>query len=217
VTDAVVFDLDGVLIDSEQVWERVRRAVVAEGGGTWRPDTQRRLMGMSTGEWARYLSGELGVRMTPDEVARTVVGRMAEHYDRELPLLPGAREAVRRIGARWPLGLASSSPPQLIATVLEHARLAGAFRATVSSDEVARGKPAPDVYLVAAQRLGVDPAASIAIEDSSNGLRSAAAAGYRVVAIPRPSYPPDADTLAQAALCLESLESLTAEALERLG
>jgi len=152
---SVVFDLDGVLLDSERVWEEVRRAFVAGGGGRWMPDTQRRLMGMSTGEWARYLSDELGVRMTPDEVARGVVERMNERYARDLPLMPGAVEAVRRMGARWPLGLASSSPPEIIRMVLERAGLAGAFGAVASSDEVAAGKPAPDVYLLAAARLGV--------------------------------------------------------------
>jgi len=215
--DAVVFDLAGFLIDPEPVGEEVRRAVVAEGGGRWMPDTQRRLMGMDTAEWARYLSNDLGVRLTPEEVARTVVGRMEAAYERELPLLPGAAEAVRRIGARWRLGLASSSPPEVIRLVLERAGLTGAFAATASSDEVARGKPAPDVYRLAAKRLGADPTRAIAVEDSSNGLRSAAAAGFRVVAIPRPSYPPDPDALDRASLALDSLGRLTPEALESLG
>ena len=206
---SVVFDLDGVLVDSEQVWEDVRRAFVTEAGGEWMPDTQRRLMGMNTGEWARYLSQELGVRMGPDEVARRVVERMNERYARDLPLIPGAREAVRRLGARWPLGLASSSPPEIIHMVLERAGLADAFGAVASSDEVAAGKPAPDVYLLAAERLGVDPASSVAIEDSSNGLRSAAAAGMRVIAIPHPRYPPDPDALASAHAVLRDLEDLT--------
>ncbi len=213
---SVVFDLDGVLIDSERVWEEVRRAFVADGGGRWMPDTQRRLMGMSTGEWARYLSEELGVGVTPDEVARGVVDRMNERYARDLPLLPGAVEAVRRMGARWPLGLASSSPPEIIRMVLERAGLAGAFGAVASSDEVAAGKPAPDVYLLAAARLGVAPASSVAIEDSSNGLRSAAAAGYRVIAIPQPAYPPDPEALGLASVRLDSLDALTPQLVEGL-
>src|SRR3989440_8992548 len=192
---SVVFDLDGVLIDSERVWEEVRRAFVADGGGRWMPDTQRRLMGMSTSQWGRYLSEELGVGMTPDDVARGVVDRMTERYARDLPLLPGAVEAVRRMGARWPLGLASSLPPEIIRMVLERAGLAGAFGAVASTDEVADGKPAPDVCLLAAARLGLAPASSVAIEDSSNGLRSASAAGYRVVAIPQPAYPPHPEGL----------------------
>jgi HAD superfamily hydrolase (TIGR01509 family) len=215
--DAIVFDLDGVLIDSEPVWEAVRRAVVAEGGGWWMPDTQRRLMGMGTTEWARYLSEDLGVRLTPEEVARTVIDRMEAAYRQELPLLPGAVEAVRRIGGRWRLGLASSSPPEVIRLVLAQAGLGDAFAATASSDEVGSGKPAPDVYLLAARRLGVDPARCVAIEDSSNGVRSAAAAAFRVVAIPRPSYPPDPDALERASLVLGDLSGLTPEALERLA
>jgi HAD superfamily hydrolase (TIGR01509 family) len=214
VIASVVFDLDGVLIDSEGVWEEVRRAFVAEGEGRWMPDTQHRLMGMSTGEWARYLSQELGVRMAPDEVAQGVIERMNERYARDLPLIPGAREAVRRMGAWWPLGLASSSPPAIIHMVLRRAGLADAFGAVASSDEVANGKPAPDVYLLAASRLGVDPTASVAIEDSSNGLRSASAAGYRVVAIPQPAYPPDPEALALASVRLDSLDALTPEVLE---
>ena len=217
VIEAVVFDLDGVLIDSEPVWEEVRRAVVAEAGGRWGPDTQRRLMGMSTRQWAEYLAGELGVGRSSDEVARTVIDRMKKRYARRLPLIPGAVEAVRRLAARWPLGLASSSPPELIAFAVEQAGLAGTFRAVASSDEVAAGKPAPDVYLLAASRLREEPAAAVAVEDSSNGLRSAAAAGCRAVAIPRPAYPVDPDALAVASLVLESIEGLTVEALEALG
>ena len=214
VIASVVFDLDGVLVDSEGVWEEVRRAFVAEGGGRWMPDTQRRLMGMSTGEWARYLSQELGVRMAPDEVAQGVIERMNERYARDLPLIPGAVEAVRRMGDRWPLGVASSSPPAIIHMVLERAGLAEAFGAVASSDDVANGKPAPDVYLLAASRLGADPTSSVAIEDSSNGLRSASAAGYRVVAIPQPAYPPDPEALALASVRLDSLDALTPEVLE---
>jgi HAD superfamily hydrolase (TIGR01509 family) len=208
---AVVFDLDGVLIDSEPVWEEVRRAFVAEHGGRWRPDSQRRLMGMSTQEWARYLSGELGVRLPPEEVARGVVERMAERYHRELPLLPGAVDAVRRMAARWTLGLASSSPRSLIDRLLAEAGLAGEFAVTLSTEDVRRGKPAPDVYLAVAERLGVEPGSCAAVEDSSNGLRSAAAAGMVVLAVPHPRYPPDPDALALAGRVLANLDELTAD------
>jgi HAD superfamily hydrolase (TIGR01509 family) len=214
---SVVFDLDGVLIDSERVWEEVRRAFVADEGGRWAPDTQRRLMGMSTGEWSRYLSEELGVPMTPDEVARRVIEQINERYAHDLPLLPGAQAAVRRMAARWPLGLASSSPPEIIRLVLDRAGLTDAFAAVASSDEVPRGKPAPDVYLLAAERLGVAPGSSAAIEDSSNGLRSASAAGYHVIAVPQPAYPPDPDALALASVRLGSLDELTPELVEALG
>ena len=215
--EAVVFDLDGVLIDSEPVWERVRREVVAARGWHWNPDTQDRLMGMSTGEWSAYLSSELGVRLSPAEVANVVIAAMAARYRSHLPLLPGAAEAVRRLGSRFTLGLASSSPRSLIDTVLDAAGLRSSFAAVVSTEEVARGKPAPDVYLTVAAALGVPPGWCAAVEDSSNGLRSAAAAGCAVIAVPRPAYPPAADALAAARLVLPSLTELTVGSLEALS
>ena len=213
---AAVFDLDGVLIDSEPVWEQVRRGLVAERGGHWAPDAQRTIMGMSTQEWARYLSEDLGVGLPPDEVAALVVDRMAARYREHLPLLPGAVEAVHRLAARWPLGLASSSPPVLIETVLEAAGLRSYFQVTMSTEQVRHGKPAPDIYLAVTARLGVPPAACAAVEDSSNGLRSAAAAGLHVIAIPHPRYPPDPDALAAASLVLPSLADLTPDTIAAL-
>ena len=216
--EAVVFDMDGVLVDSEPVWEEVRRRVVAEHGGRWDPDTQDRMMGMSTGEWSRYLSEDQGVNLTPDEVARTVIAAMAERYTRHLPLLPGAVGAVTRMAERWPLGLASSSPRSLIDTVLLAAGLRDAFAATLSTEEVARGKPAPDAYLAVAERLGIDPGKCAAVEDSSNGLRSAAAAGYAaVIAVPHAQYPPAPDALGKARLVLGGLDELTTETVASLG
>ena len=214
---AVVFDLDGVLIDSEPVWEEVRRKFVAERGGQWAPDAQRRLMGMSTPEWARYLSEDLGVGLPPDQVAELVVTRMAECYTDELPLIPGAVEAVHRMAARWPLGLASSSPPVLIETVLTAAGIDSLFATTLSTEDVARGKPAPDVYLTVADQLGQPAADCVAVEDSSNGLRAAAAAGLHVVAIPRPQYPPESDAIGSAEIVLGDLAVLTAEVVAALG
>ncbi|MEZ7130594.1 HAD family hydrolase [Nonomuraea sp. AD125B] len=207
-----MFDLDGVLVDSEPVWEEVRRAFVAEHGGTWQPDTQSRLMGMSTGEWAAYLH-ELGVRLSPDEIARGVVDQMAARYRDEVPLMPGAVEAVRRLAAGRVLGLASSSPRRLIDVVLDAAGLTDCFAATVSTEEVERGKPAPDGYLEAARRMEVDPRGCVAVEDSSNGLRSAHAAGMRVIAVPHPRYPPAPDALALAWRVLPDLAALTPDLL----
>jgi HAD superfamily hydrolase (TIGR01509 family) len=217
VIEAVVFDLDGVLIDSEPVWEEVRRDVVAGHGGHWARDAQRRLMGMSTQEWARYLSEDLSVALPPDRVAALVIERMAERYARQLPLMPGAVDAVRRLAERWPLGLASSSPPVLIETVLSAASIRSLFAVTVSTEEVAHGKPAPDVYLTAAARLGTQPDRAAAAEDSSNGLRSAAAAGLHVIAIPHPRYPPDPDALSSASIVLASLAELTPDTVAALG
>jgi HAD superfamily hydrolase (TIGR01509 family) len=214
---AVAFDLDGVLIDSEPVWEEVRRAYVDEAGGHWLEEAQRRLMGMSTAEWSACLSRDLGVGRPPEVVAAEVLDRMAERYRHGPPLLPGAVAAVERLAARWPLGLASSSSRALIDLVLDASGLAGRFRATVSTEEVPRGKPAPDAYLEVAARLGADPAACAAVEDSSNGVRSAAAAGMRVVAIPSPRYPLDGDAAGAAAVVLGGLDELTVATVEALG
>ena len=213
---AVVFDLDGVLIDSEPVWERVRRDLVAERGGYWAPDAQRKLMGMSTQEWARYLSDDLGVGLPPADAAAEVIDRMAASYREHLPLLPGAVESVHRLAARWPLGLASSAPAVLIETVLESASLQAFFQVKMSTEQVPHGKPAPDIYLAVTARLGCSPPDCAAIEDSSNGLRSAAAARLRVIAVPRPQYPPDPDALALASLVLPTLADLTVDAVSAL-
>jgi HAD superfamily hydrolase (TIGR01509 family) len=209
VVEAVVFDMDGVLIDSEPVWERVRRGFVAEHGGHWAADAQDRMMGMSTGEWSAYLSADLGTGLPPQRVAEQVVAAMTAQYQAHLPLLPGAVDAVRALAARWPLAVASSAPRTLIDAVLDASGLRPAFAAAVSSEEVPRGKPAPDVYLEATARLGIAPAACAAVEDSSNGLRSAAAAGLAVIAVPRPEYPPAAEALDLARLVLDSLTELT--------
>ena len=213
---AVVFDLDGVIIDSEGVWEEVRRAYVARHGREFLPDSQQRMMGMNTAEWSRHLSEDIGVPQPPERVAADVLAEMAARYRTSLPLIPGAVEAVRRLGERFILGLASSSARVLIDQVLEIAGLTGAFRVTLSTEEVPRGKPYPDVYLDVARRLDVPPAECAAIEDSSNGLRSAAAAGVAVVAIPHGVYPPASDALAKASLVIESVDRLTVDAIENL-
>ena len=213
---AVVFDLDGVLIDSEPVWEQVRREYVAEHGGRWRPDSQQRLMGMSTPEWSSYLATELGVDAPPSRIAHEVVEEVGRRYETDLPLMPGAVEAVQRLASRWPLGLASSAARPLIDRVLAATGMTSLFKVTVSTEEVRRGKPAPDVYLTVAERLAVAPAQTVAVEDSSNGLRSASAAGMVVVAVPHPRYPPAPDALARADLVLRSLDDLQPEVLEKL-
>jgi HAD superfamily hydrolase (TIGR01509 family) len=217
VIHAVIFDLDGVLVDSEPVWEQVRRAYVAAHGGKWQPDTQSRLMGMSTPEWAGYLSTELGVGRDAADVADEVIAEMGRRYEAELPLLPGAVDAVRRMRAHWRLGLASSSPLVLIRRVLESAGLTSTFEVVLSTEDVGHGKPAPDVYLGVAGRLRLAPDLCAAVEDSSNGLRSAASAGMAVIAIPHPSYPPPPDALALAALTLPSLAELSVRQVAALG
>ena len=212
--EAVVFDLDGVILQSEEVWDEVRGAYILQQGGRYDAEAQRAMMGMSAPEWSRYVHEELGVPDPPDEISAEIVRRMIAAYADDLPLIPGAREGVERMAARWPLAIASSSNRPLIDAVLRQAGLAHLFRATVSSEEVARGKPAPDVYLDAARRLGIAPDRCVAIEDSHAGIRSAKAAGMRVVAIPNPSYPPDDAALAEADVVLESISELTPESIE---
>ena len=214
VPEAVFFDQDGVLIDSEGAWDAARRTIVAENGGRWRSDATRVMMGMSAPEWSRYLRDELGVALPPEEISRRVVARLLAGYERELPLLPGAVEAVKRIAARWPVGLASSANREVIDAVLAASGLSGTFVATVSGEEVARGKPAPDIYLEAARRLEADPRRSAAVEDSTNGLRAAAAAGMLVVALPNREFPPARDALALAAVVLDSLDELSPSTFE---
>jgi HAD superfamily hydrolase (TIGR01509 family) len=212
-----MFDLDGVLVDSEQLWNRAKEDLVQATGGTWREDAPTAMMGMSSPEWASYLHDELGVELDVEQINAEVVARMEELYRRELPLLRGAVDAVRALAERWQLGLASSSNREIIDLVVKQAGLDGAFVATVSSEEVSRGKPAPDVYLAVAERVGVEPARCVAVEDSSNGLRAAAAAGMAVIAIPNPHYPPEADALALAAVRLLTIEDLTPAVIESIA
>jgi HAD superfamily hydrolase (TIGR01509 family) len=212
--EAVVLDLDGVLIQTEELWDEVRGRYVVDMGGRYSPEAQRAMMGMSSKEWARYLAEDLGVPRSPDEVNADVVELMSASYRERLPLIDGAAEAVERLAARWPLAVASSSNRELIDLVLELAGLSPLFQATVSSEEVARGKPAPDVYLEACRRLAVEPAQAAAVEDSHAGIRSAKGAGLRVIAIPNPSYPPGAEALAEADVVLGSLAELTPAAVD---
>jgi HAD superfamily hydrolase (TIGR01509 family) len=214
VIEAVIFDLDGVLIDSEHVWDDVRQELAEERGGRWHDQASRDMMGMSSHEWSRYMHDVIGLSESAEEINAEVVRRMEAVYRERVPLLPGAVEAVERLAARWPLGLASSSNRELIDLVLETSGLDGSFKAVVSSEEVPRGKPAPDVYLEAARRLGVEPTQCAAVEDSENGIRSAKAGGMRVIAIPNPRYPPADEALADADVILRSTADLTPEVVE---
>jgi HAD superfamily hydrolase (TIGR01509 family) len=211
VIEAVVFDLDGVIVDSESVWDEVREGLARERGGRWHERAQADMMGMSSPEWSRYMHETIGLPEPPEEINDEVVRRMLQRYRADLPLLDGAVNAVRRLADALPLAVASSANRPLIDAVLDGAGLADAFRTTVSSEEVPRGKPAPDVYLEAVRRLGVAPERAAAIEDSSNGLRSASAAGLRVVALPNRRYPPAPDALALADAVAASHAELTLE------
>ncbi|MHB1242359.1 MAG: HAD family hydrolase [Gaiellaceae bacterium] len=211
--DAVVFDLDGVIADTEQVWDEVRERLARERGGRWHERAQADMMGMSSPEWSAYMHDELGLAETPEEINDEVVRRMLARYRDGVPLLEGAVGAVERLAAAFPLAVASSSNRPLIEAVLDAAGIAERFAATVSSEEVARGKPAPDVYLEAARRLGVAPERCAAVEDSANGIRSAHAAGMRVLALPNAHYQPAPDALALADAVLATLDHLTPAAV----
>ena len=204
----VIFDMDGLLIDSEGVWDDVRESLAHERGGRWHPGAQRDMMGMSSPEWSRYMHDRIGLRESPEEINRIVVERMVQRYAEGPPWIPGALDAVRATAELFTLGLASSSNRELIDLALEAGGIAPLFRATVSSEEVARGKPAPDVYLEAARRLGVAPEACVAVEDSHNGIRSAKAAGMTCVAVPNPHFPPG-DAVDDADVVLGSVTELT--------
>jgi len=211
VIEAVVFDLDGVLVDSEHVWDEVREALARERGGRWHARAQADMMGMSSVEWSRYMHDVIGLPESPQEINAEVVERMLARYGVQLPLIDGAVDAVRRLASDFRLAVASSSNRPLIEAVLAGAGIETLFEVTVSSEEVARGKPAPDVYLETARRLALRPAACAAVEDSSNGIRSANAAHMRVIAIPNPRYPPADDALARANVTLSSPHELTAQ------
>jgi HAD superfamily hydrolase (TIGR01509 family) len=207
---AVVFDLDGVLVDSEHLWDAVRRRLVAEHGGTWTDEATTAMLGMSTLEWAKYLVNELGVRLSEERAAELVIGGMAEHYAEGPPLLPHAVQAVRAVGAELPVAMATSSPPVLIRSFLDGTELSDVVRAAVSSEEVGVGKPAPDVYLAAADRLGVPATACAAVEDSTNGMRAALAAGMTLLAVPNTHFPPDPQVLGHAAAVLRDVGEVPA-------
>jgi HAD superfamily hydrolase (TIGR01509 family) len=214
---AVIFDLDGVLVDSEGVWNAAREQVALAHGGRWPANAQQAMMGMSSTEWSAYMHEELGVRLAPEEISDLVVERLSDLYRRDLPLLPGARGAVSRLASRWPLAVASSANRPVIELVVELAGLGGCFTVLVSSEEVARGKPSPDVYQEAARRLGIPAERCAAVEDSSNGLRSAAAANMIVLALPNREFPPTDEALALADGVLGSLAELTVDRVENIA
>ncbi|HEY4396732.1 MAG TPA: HAD family phosphatase [Acidimicrobiia bacterium] len=213
---AVVFDLDGVLIESERVWDTARRELVGDRGGTWHDHATTDMMGMSSKEWSQYLHDRLGVPMEPAEINDAVVQRVAAAFKEHLPLLPHAVETVRELAARWPLGVASSSNRPIIELVLERSGLRACFDAIVSSEEVERGKPAPDVYIAAARQLGVGPDDCVAVEDSTNGIKAAVAAGMRTIAVPNRELPPADDVLKMAAVVVSSLAEVTVDLVASL-
>lgn len=207
--DAIVFDLDGVLIDSEPIWDAVRRELTEAWGGHWHDSAHREMMGMSAPEWSRYMHECLAIPQPSEKINQEVVRRVAQRYECGVPLLPSAVESVRSLAGEWPLAVASSSNRSLIELVLKIANLRDCFRIVLSSEEVVNGKPQPDVYLEAARRLAIQAGRCPAVEDSQNGILAAKAAGMRVVAVPNRHYPPSSSSLQMAEAVLPSLQDLT--------
>jgi HAD superfamily hydrolase (TIGR01509 family) len=217
VIEAVIFDMDGLLVDSELYWERARVEVAAEHGNTWTETDQRAMMGVSSKEWAEYMIRRLELDMSILEIQEVIVTKMAGYYAERLPFLPGAMDAVRLAGQHWRTALASGSHQDLITIVTRHPDLNGSFDLIVSGDEVPAGKPAPDVYLETARRLGVDPRHALCLEDSANGILAGKRAGMRVIAVPSREYPPPPEMLSQADCVLGSLVEFSKELIDQLA
>lgn len=211
----VIFDLDGTLIESEEVWEDVRRRFVITHGGRWRDDAQTTMIGMRTAEWAQYIHETLTVPLPADTIARDVVDGVVRRMNANVPVLPGAEGALKRLARDFRLALATSASLPVAETVLARTGWHVYFSTVVSADAVARGKPAPDVYLRALELLGAHPQQTAAVEDSANGIRSAHSAHLSVIAVPNRSFPPDAMALAQATCVLNGLEELDSDVVRR--
>ena len=207
---AVIFDLDGVLVDTQIWWRDVRDAWAAGHGITWRDEDEHRTMGANTRQWARMMAERAGLDAGHDAaIARTILDALVERYRLEgAPRIPGAVEAVRKIAGRYPVAVASGSHRRLIEVALESIGLDEVVRTIVSADDVPHGKPAPDVYREAARRLGVEPAACLVVEDSLNGLQAAQAAGMAAVLVPNAKVPPDPRAAGLADVVLDRLEEL---------
>ena len=214
---AVIFDMDGLLVDSEPVWDKARKAMADIAGKPWSTLDHDAVMGVSTDEWADYMIERLELTMTRQEVIDEVIGRMTAMYREGVPYLPGATDLVDMAAARFRTGLASGAHPALIDIVVADEPMVDKFEVVVAADEVGRGKPAPDVYLEAARRLGVDPADCVCLEDSGNGILSGVAAGMKVIAVPDPRFPPATEKLDRAVLVFGSLTELTPEHIADLG
>jgi HAD superfamily hydrolase (TIGR01509 family) len=214
--DTVVFDMDGVIFDTEQVWNAVRRDFAIANGGHWTETDQTAVMGDNSRQWSLYMREACEVRLSPEEILEGVLRGLRERYRHDLVVYPGAREAVAGLASRFRLGIASSSPRELIETALDVAGMRQHFLAVVSSDEVAHGKPEPDVYLAACARLQAEPARAAAVEDSTNGIRAAAAAGLAVIAIPNKEFPPAPEVVSLAREVLMSIADLTVEVVTSL-
>lgn len=215
--EAVIFDMDGLLVDSEPVWDQARRSMADRAGKTWTEDDHKAVMGVSTREWADYMIDRLELSLSPQAVVDEVIERMVEMYRTGIPWFPGALDAVDLAARHFRTALASGSHPTLVEAVTADAAIQGKFEVIVSADEVGAGKPAPDVYLAAAERLGVEPASCVCLEDSGNGILAGVRAGMQVIAVPDSRFPPAQDALARAHLVIPSLAELSVDRIAGLA
>jgi HAD superfamily hydrolase (TIGR01509 family) len=215
--EAVIFDMDGVIVESEALWDQAREELVKETGGRWGAGAQEAMMGMASHEWSVYVRDELEVPMTAELISREVVSRLEALYRIDLPLIEGAADAVRAAAEQWPVAIASSSNRELIDLVARLAKIDEHLKTTVSSEEAGRGKPAPDVFLATAEQLGVEPAECVVIEDSANGIRAGVAAGMPVIAVPNRDFPPSLEALDLATVVIDRVADLTNATIEKAG
>ena len=218
---AVIFDLDGVLVDTEIWWDEVRREFAARQARPWTTDDRAAVMGANSRQWSTTMAERLHVAIPRQEIERAIVDGMIERYRSAAerdgrvadPVIPGAVGAVRRLIGRYALAVASSAHREVIDAALAATGLADAFPVVVSSDEVSHGKPSPDVYLFAADGLGIYPAHCLVIEDSLNGVLAGRAAGMLVVLVPNASVPPAPGAREAATIVLDRIGDLDPEGL----
>jgi len=210
----VIFDLDGVIVDSEIWWDEVRSAFAAARGRTWTTDDRAAVMGANSRGWSRIMRERLGLDLADEAIETAIVDGVVARFETDgAPRIDGAVEAVRRIAASRPVAIASSAHRRVIDAALDATGLAGTFDVVLSSDDVPHGKPAPDVYLEVARLMGVEPARALVVEDSRNGVLAGKAAGMTVVLVPNDSVPPAPGTADVADVVLERLADLDPDAI----
>ena len=214
--EAVIFDMDGVLVDSEVYWDKSRVEFARDRGKTWTDDYQRLAMGRSTVGWATVMREKLQLDESIDDIIAEMKGRVIARYERRMPTRPDAIESVHRMKQHFRVGLASGSPTEIIKSVLRITGLDQVFEVMIYGDDIPRGKPAPDIYLEAMAQLGVLPHVTVGIEDSANGLRSLKAAGMAAVAAPSPDFPLPPEILELADARIDTLEAFDLSLIRRI-
>ena len=216
-SQAVVFDMDGVIVDSGEVWQRIISELFIDYGFSL-SDLSRDAFagGDNSWQWASYLRQTVGIPLGEQQIIDRVIASLLTTFEKNISLLQGARETIACLADCYPVALASSSPRPVIAFILERTGLLRHFTTWISSDDVSRGKPMPDVYLEACYQLNMRPECCVAVEDSRAGIRAAKAARMKVIAIPQPLLPLDQDTLDLADKTLDSISCLRSDTISDL-